>query len=72
MLFLAINVLCVLAIFLPDYRRAALIALSISMIGFLALYTIGGFPAGALRMIAIADAIGLLPLIFLIYAVWLK
>ena len=62
-LFLAVLVMCLWAIFDPAVRRMVFVATAISMISFLALYWLAGAPA-ALRVIAIADLVGLPPLIF--------
>ncbi len=56
-LFLAVVVICIWAMFDPALRRAAVIAVAISMISFLALFWIGGLPT-APRSIAIMDLIG--------------
>lgn len=61
-LFGVLVVLSAMAILFPNYRKPAVIALSISMIGFLWLYAAAGFPEGPMRKIATADAAGLLPL----------
>jgi hypothetical protein len=65
-LFLVILVICIWAAFQPDVRRLASVAAGISMITFLLLYWSQGSPP-ALRMIAIADLVGL-P--FLAFAAW--
>lgn len=67
-LFSAIVALCILAAFHPPSRKAADLVVGISVIGFLILYSIAGFPDGALRKIAIADAIALLPLAYVTWA----
>jgi hypothetical protein len=66
-LFAAVASVCVTAAFVPGARGAAALVTAISMIGFLIVYAAAGFPQGALRSIAIADAIGLPVLAF---AVW--
>ena len=60
-LFLVVVAICGWATFEPDIRRLAVVAVTISMVSFLALYAMAGRPA-ALRSIAIADLIGLIPL----------
>ena len=60
-LFLAVVAVCVVAAFDPSSRRVATVAVAISMVSFLLIYATNGQPA-ALRGIAIADAIGLVPL----------
>ena len=62
-LFLAVVAVCVVAVFDPSSRRVATVAVAISMVSFLLIYATNGQPA-ALRGIAIADAIGLLPLAY--------
>ncbi|WP_164117136.1 hypothetical protein [Sphingorhabdus sp. Alg239-R122] len=66
-LFLVVFIGCIWAIFDPDVRRLAVVGTALSMLGFLAIYIMGGQP-DALRSIAIADSIGL-P--FLAYVAWL-
>ncbi|HZG46343.1 MAG TPA: hypothetical protein VEZ41_08750 [Allosphingosinicella sp.] len=65
-LFGVVLLVCLWAAFQPDVRRLAVIAVAISMISFLILYWGQGSPP-ALRMIAIADLVGL-P--FLALAAW--
>jgi hypothetical protein len=62
-LFLAVVVVCVYAAFDPASRRIATVAVAISMVSFLFVWATSGHPA-ALRGIALADAIGLLPLAY--------
>ena len=62
-LFLAIVAVCVFAAFDPSSRRVATVAVAISMVSFLLIYATNGQPL-ALRGIALADAIGLLPLAY--------
>jgi hypothetical protein len=69
-LFLAILALCLYALVEPEARRAASLAVSISVIGFLLVHARAGFPQGALRTIALVDAVGLLPLALVIAAAW--
>ena len=69
-LFLAIVIACVIAVFDPPARRALGVVVAISVIGFLALYLRAGAPPGPLRTIAIADAVALLPLAVVLYAAW--
>jgi hypothetical protein len=69
-LFLAIAILCAYAAWEPDARRAASLAVGISVIGFLVIYAAAGAPAGSLRMIAIADLIALVPLAITGYSAW--
>ncbi|WP_426168053.1 hypothetical protein [Sandarakinorhabdus sp. DWP1-3-1] len=61
-LFLVVVVICCWAIADPAVRRLAAVATAISMVGFLVLYAQAGRPP-ALRTIAIADLVGLLPLV---------
>jgi hypothetical protein len=65
-LFAAILTVCIWAAFVPGVRQLAAVVVALSMISFLILYFGGGSPP-ALRVIAIADLIGL-P--FLAYAAW--
>ncbi len=65
-LFLVIVAVAVWAAFDPASRRVATVALAISMGSFLLLYASAGAPA-ALRAIAIADAVGM---VVLLYAGW--
>lgn len=62
-LFAAVLVVCVWAIFDPSARRVAAVVTGISMISFLAIYALSGFPA-AWRTIAIADLVALAPLAY--------
>lgn len=66
-LFIAVAAVCVLAAFVPEARRAAALVAAVSMIGFLLLYALAGFPGGSLKTIAIADLLGV-P--FLIFVSW--
>ena len=69
-LFLAVLVACVFAAAAPEARRLASIVCAISMIGFLVVYVSAGAEAGPLRRIAVADAVGLLPLAFVAWRAW--
>ena len=69
-LFLAVCVTALYAIFDPGSRKVASLVLIISMVGFLLVYARAGFPAGELRKIAIADAVGLAPLIWVTLRAW--
>lgn len=71
-LFLAVVVLCVFAAIEPSARRAASLVLGISVLGFLAVYAMAGMPAGALRIIALADAVALLPLGWVMWQAWVE
>lgn len=66
-LFAAIFALCILAVFSPASRLAAILACTISMLGFLLLYARAGRPDGALRKIAIADLAGLPALAWVVF-----
>jgi hypothetical protein len=68
-LFLAVAAVCVLAAFVPSARVAAALVVSISLIGFLATYVLGGAPK-RLRTIALIDAIALAPLALVLIEVW--
>jgi hypothetical protein len=69
-LFLAVVVLCVFGVLDPAARRAASVAVGISVLGFLVVYVRAGFPQGALRTIALVDTIALVPLIVVIVTAW--
>lgn len=66
-LFLAVFAVAVLAAFDENARRAGVLVVAISMIGFLIVYANAGSPTGALRTIALTDMAGL-PLLAL--ATW--
>lgn len=65
-LFVMAVVICIWAAFRPEVRPLAVVAMTISMVGFLILYVVNGSPE-TLRPIAWADLAGL-P--FLAYAAW--
>lgn len=71
-LFLAVAAVCAYAAFFPDGRRAASIVAAISVIGFLLIYAAAKFPRGALRPIALADAIALAPLTAVCLEAWIN
>lgn len=58
------GLLCLWATWSPAVRPAALLAAAINVGGFLGFYALYGSPAGALRIIAIADLVALPPLAF--------
>lgn len=62
-LFAAIVALCVVAAFDVGARRAASVAVAISVVGFLLLYARAGAPDGALRTVALVDLVALAPLL---------
>ena len=64
-LFLVVVIICLWAVVDPGVRRLAVVAAAaaVSMVGFLTLYAGAGRPP-ALRTIALVDAAGLVPLIF--------
>lgn len=70
-LFLAVFVASLFALMNAEGRKLATIIVATSMISFLILYARAGFPAGPLKKIAIADAVGLLPLGFVVWRAWL-
>jgi hypothetical protein len=70
-LFLALVALAIVALVDPATRRAAGLAVAISVFGFLVVYVQAGLPAGPLRAIALADAIALAPLALVLAAAWL-
>jgi hypothetical protein len=57
-LFAVILLICCWAAIRPEVRHLAVVALTVSMIGFLIIYWVQGMPED-LRSIAIADLIGL-------------
>jgi hypothetical protein len=69
-LFLAIVAGCLYAAFEPDARRGMTLVVAISVVSFLILYARAGFPAGALRPIAVGDVVALAPLMWLAIAAW--
>ena len=69
-LFLALVVAAVFALLDPAVRSMASVIVAISVVGFLVVYARAGFPAGSLRTIAIADAVALLPLGFVMLQSW--
>jgi hypothetical protein len=60
-LFLVVVILCLWAMLRPEVRGLAAVAVAVSMVSFLLLWRAAGSPV-ALRSIALADLIGLLPL----------
>jgi len=68
-LFLAVAAVCVLAAFVPSARLAAALVVSISVLGFLAVYLLGGSPK-ALHTIALVDALALAPLAVVLIDAW--
>ena len=69
-LFLAVMVAAAYALLNPEARRLASLVVAISMVGFLFVYLRAGMPAGELRKIAVADAVGLLPLAWVVWRAW--
>ncbi|MEL6371778.1 MAG: hypothetical protein AAFY84_10015 [Pseudomonadota bacterium] len=69
-LFFAVLMVAVVAIFHVPSRRLASIVLMISMIGFLIVFWRAGMPTGDLRKIAITDAVGVLPLAYVCLNAW--
>ncbi|MBU6165437.1 MAG: hypothetical protein KGQ52_04825 [Alphaproteobacteria bacterium] len=68
-LFLCVVILCVWAAVDPGVRRAASVVVAVSMLSFLILWQGAGRPP-ALRSIAIADLVGLLPLALATWRSW--
>jgi hypothetical protein len=68
-LFLAVAFVCVFAAVNADARTAAALVTSISVIGFLLAYVLHGAPK-RLRIIALVDAVALLPLAIAGLDVW--
>lgn len=69
-LFLALVALCALAVVDPSSRRAASLAVAISVVSFLVVYARHGLPPGPLRAVAGADAVALLPLVVVLVEAW--
>ena len=70
-LFLAVASVCVLAAFNAEARLAAALVTSISVIGFLVGYALGGAPK-RLRTIALVDAVATIPLAIVLFDVWTR
>lgn len=69
-LFLGIVVAALLAAFDPPSRRLASVVVAVSVLGFLVVYARAGLPSGALRTIALVDAVALLPLGLVGWRAW--
>ncbi|MCQ8183893.1 hypothetical protein [Parvularcula maris] len=69
-LFLAVVLVSLLAVFDPSARRAASLVAAVSMLGFIVVYARAGMPEGALAKIAVADAMGLVPLALVLWTAW--
>jgi hypothetical protein len=69
-LLLAVCLTALYAIFDPGSRRLASLVLGVSMIGFLIVYVRAGMVSGDLRIIALADMLGLVPLIWVSIHAW--
>lgn len=69
-MFLALVALCLIALVAPNARRAAGIAVAISVVGFLAVYLRAGNAPGALRTIARVDLVALAPLAVVLVDAW--
>lgn len=69
-LFLAVMVAALWAMIDPTARRISSLTVGISIIGFLAVYARAGLPDGPLRIIAMVDAVALLPLTFVTRQAW--
>jgi hypothetical protein len=65
-LFLAVFITCIWAIFDPGARKLAVVIAAVSMVSFLFLFWQNGSPE-ALRVLAIADLVGIPALIALAY-----
>jgi len=59
-----VGLLCLWAAWSADIRPAAVRAAAINVAGFLGFYALYGSPAGALRIIALADLVAVPPLAF--------
>ncbi len=71
-LFLAVIAAALWALIQPTARQTATIVVAISMLGFLFVYARAGFPVGALRKIAVADAAALVPLAIVLWDAWVS
>jgi hypothetical protein len=69
-LFLALLSGALFAMFQPDARRVMTFVFAVSMLSYLFVYVRAGMPTGALRTIAFADLIGILPLGLVCLAAW--
>ncbi len=69
-LFLAIIAACVAGTLDPAARKALSVVVAISVAGFLWLYVRAGLPTGPLKTIALVDAIGLVPLSWVLWSAW--
>jgi hypothetical protein len=67
LLFMAVLVLCLWSALDPAPRPAALVATSISVLGYFAVYIKHGMPAGPLRTIAKVDLLALPLLAFIAF-----
>lgn len=67
-LFLIVCAIGLAAAFQQDIRKLAVLVFAMSMVSFIALYGLAGCPPGPLRTIAVADAIGLAPLLIVAVA----
>ncbi|MEO1230479.1 MAG: hypothetical protein AAFZ18_16385 [Myxococcota bacterium] len=71
-LFGAVVALCLFALWDPAVRRAASMAVGVSMVSFLTLYLQSGLPAGPLRRVAVVDAAAVLPLLWVTANAWIR
>ena len=69
-LFAVVALLAGWAAVFPEDRRVASLGVGLSVLSFLALYARAGMPAGALRSVAVADAVAVVPLALVIWAAW--
>ena len=69
-LFLAVFTLCLFSVVDPAVRRAATVAIALSLLAFLFLYVRAGLPHGALRTVALVDVGALVPLLIVSVAAW--
>jgi hypothetical protein len=70
-LFLAVAAACAYAAFDGAARPLASIVAGVSVLSYLLIYASHGAPKGALRTVAIVDAIALAPLTMVLADVWL-
>lgn len=71
-LFLAVMVAACVAMNMPEARKVSSLVVAISVTSFLILYWQAGMPEGALRKIAITDAVAVIPLLWVLWEAWLR
>jgi hypothetical protein len=69
-LFLALVIGAAAAVVDRSARRAVSLVMAVSVFGYLVTYARAGAPPGALRVVALADALALLPLALVFVSAW--